>query len=281
MKIARRTMTIALAVFVLIGCVGCSFLETSPSEKLETKIYGYLSEKYPGLEFEIKSYTQDHYTSGKYVVNVFCKTTEIDFLVYHSSFLTTDSYTVTCANIAMEEILLGILGKEITDTYVDSAQWLDIYADGSTGYRFREVDLSQMPFKPSDIRNIDHIYVHAKDIDDLAHAIKSVSEKLLAGGVLYENITFEWKLNDYTVLFTTNSNTLKQISDEEFDSVLKRIEEARQSDELVSIAPLSRTKTVRYFYDGITSDKDNDESKDDKNEKDENQHNEDNKNQQP
>ena len=109
MKSVRIFLAAMLSLFILSGVAACNFLTTPPSEKLELNIYDYLEKKYPDLEFEIKSYTQDNYTSGKYVFNVSCKTTDIDFLVYQSSFLVTDSYSVTHANLSMEEMLIPLV----------------------------------------------------------------------------------------------------------------------------------------------------------------------------
>ena len=249
MKFSRILLMTVMVLLLVTGAASCSFLNPDPPEKLETKIYNYLSEKYPGMEFEITSYTQDTYTSGKYVLNVTCKTTEIDFLVYHSSFLTTDSYTVTYANLAMEELILGILGEDVVETYVDSVQWLDLYADGSTGYRFREVDLTQAPFTTADIKDIYHIFIHANDTDTLLTAINAISEKLSVAGIACEKIAFEWVLDDYTTVFTTNTYTLEHISEKEFSDLLRHIQTTRQNDDIVSVAPLSRLKTARYFLD--------------------------------
>ena len=71
MKISRILLTAVLTLVLLIGTVACTLLTTTYTEELETNIYAYLNEKYPDLEFEIKSYTQDTYTSGKYVFRVF------------------------------------------------------------------------------------------------------------------------------------------------------------------------------------------------------------------
>ena len=137
----KRILSIFLMLSILILSSSCSFLNVSSSVKVETVISDYLNNKYPALEFEIGSYTQDTYTSGRYVFNVYCKTTSVEFTVYHSSFLTTDSYSVVYANYAMEKSLLSILGEEFCELYVNNIQWKNLYADGSDGYRFRTMEL--------------------------------------------------------------------------------------------------------------------------------------------
>ncbi|MBR5187572.1 MAG: hypothetical protein IKW18_03785, partial [Clostridia bacterium] len=69
----KRILSIFLMLSILILSASCSFLNVSSSVKVETVISDYLSNKYPDLEFEIRGYTQDTYTSGRYVFNVFCK----------------------------------------------------------------------------------------------------------------------------------------------------------------------------------------------------------------
>jgi hypothetical protein len=229
-------------------------LTAPPSEELETKIYTYLENKYPGMEFEIKSYTQDTYTSGKYVFNVFCKTTEIDFLVYQSSFLTTDSYTVTYANLSMEEMLVGILGETLMSTHVKAFQWLDAYADGNTGYKFREVDLTKLPESALEIKSIYKIMLNSQDTESAVRSLKAVMEQLTVSGIECDKITFEWFQDDYNIVFTTDTNTLTTATDEQLGTFLKYVSSAKQSDEIVKISYVSRMKSAELFLDEIDED---------------------------
>ena len=253
MKFARILLTIALALVMLMGAVSCSFLTPPHSEELELKIYNYLQEKYPDLEFEITSYKQDTFTSGKYVFNVTCKTTEIDFLVYQSSFLTTDSYTVTYANLSMEEMLVGLLGKTIMSTHAKSIQWLDMYADGNTGYRFREVDLSALPDSVMGIENIYKIVLRSQDTETALQSIRAITEKLTDEEIQCDNVTFEWTHDDYTFEFTTNTHTLTKATDEELLGFLTYVDEAKKTDEFVTISFVSRIKKTSLFLDEMES----------------------------
>jgi hypothetical protein len=254
MKNFRVLMAFALVLSFLTGAVACSFLTAPPSEELETKIYTYLENKYPGMEFEIKSYTQDTYTSGKYVFNVFCKTTEIDFLVYQSSFLTTDSYTVTYANLSMEEMLVGILGETLMSTHVKAFQWLDAYADGNTGYKFREVDLTKLPESALEIKSIYKIMLNSQDTESAVRSLKAVMEQLTVSGIECDKITFEWFQDDYNIVFTTDTNTLTTATDEQLGTFLKYVSSAKQSDEIVKISYVSRMKSAELFLDEIDED---------------------------
>lgn len=255
MKIARVLLTIALALLILTGTIACNFWTPEPSEELELKIYDYLGKKYPGLDFEIKSYTHDTYTSGKYVFNVFCKTTEIDFLVYQSSFLTTDSYTVTYANLSMEEMLVGLLGKELMAEHVKSVQWLDIYADGNTGYKFREVDLFQLPNSASDIEDIHRITIYAQNTNDVLKSLRAITEKLTESGIDCSHIIFEWVQNDYSIVFTTDTYTLINAPKESLKEFLTYIDEAKKSDDIVNISFVSRVKRTELFIKDMEADK--------------------------
>ena len=255
MKCSRILLTAVLTLVLLIGAVACTLLTTTQTEELETKIYTYLGEKYPDLEFEIKDYTQDTYTSGKYVFHVFCKTTEIDFEIHQSSFLTTDSYTVTYANLEMEKMFLTFFGDSLSEAQIQSVQWLDPYADGSAGYKFRDVDLSQLPRSVSEVKNIYRISLLANDTDSVLQALQTVSDKLNTAEVVCEQVTFEWLQNDFSVTLTTNTFTLNTASEEEMIAFLTYLSEVRQSDGIVTVSYIPRVKYATIFLDKLENDK--------------------------
>ena len=244
MKFIRVLLTVTLSLLILLGSVSCSFFNMPYSEDLNLKIYSYLNEKYPDLEFEIKGYTQDTFTSGKYVFNVYCKTTEIDFQVYRSSFLTTDSYTVTYANLAMEEMLVSVLGEEIMTNHAKSLQWLDLYADGNSGYKFREVDLTALPDSVVGIDNVYRIVIPAQTTHEVFHSLKIITEKLDEASVHCDSVTFEWVQSDYTIVFTTDTCTINYATEEELTAFINYIDSAKQSDEFVTVSFVSRIKRV-------------------------------------
>lgn len=255
MKIIRILLAATLSLVILLSSVSCSFLSTPHSEALEQEIYDYLSEKYPGLEFEITGYTQDTFTSGKYVFKVFCKTTGIDFLVYRSSFLTTDSYTVTYANLAMEEMLVGVLGKDIMTDHAESLQWLDLFADGNSGYKFRDIDLEALPDSVVGINSVYRIVLHAQTTHDIFHSLKIITEKLDEAGVHCDNITFEWVQSDYTIVFTTDTCTIYYATEEELMTFIDYVDSTKQTDEFVTVSFVSRVKRVTVSTTDMDSDK--------------------------
>lgn len=255
MKIFRSLLTILLAFLILTGSVACAFLEPPLSEETELKIYDYLEKKYPDLEFEITSYSQDTYTSGKYIFNVNCKTTDVDFLVYQSSFLITDSYTVTYANLAMEEKLVAVLGKTIMTDYAKSIQWLDIYADGNTGYKFRDVDLTTLPESVVGIDSIYRVVINAQNTAEVFETLKIITEKFDHATVHCSSITFEWVQNDYTIVFTTDTCTINNATEEELASFIDYVDGAKKNDEFITISFVSRIKRVQASTTDISPDK--------------------------
>lgn len=255
MKFFRSLLTIVLTLLILTGSVACTLLDTPLSEEMELKIYEYLGNKYPDLEFEIKSYSQDTYTSGKYVFNVQCKTTEIDFLVYQSSFLLTDSYTVTYANLAMEEKLVAVLGKNVMTDYAKSIQWLDVYADGNTGYKFRDVDLTELPDSVVGIDSVYRVVINAKNTAEAVESLKVITEKFDEAAVHCSSITFEWVQSDYSIVFTTDTCTINNATEEELASFIDYVDGAKKSDEFITISYVSRVKRVQASTTDIAPDK--------------------------
>ena len=246
----KRILSIFLMLSILILSSSCSFLNVSSSVKVETVISDYLNNKYPDLEFEIGSYTQDTYTSGRYVFNVYCKTTSVEFTVYHSSFLTTDSYSVVYANYAMEKSLLSILGEEFCELYVNNIQWKNLYADGSDGYRFRTMELEKIPYAVSEVSEI-YGFVLKNGTNEtevtVAQIMKEAVSKFSAAGIQLEKIVFQFAIGKDTVLLTTDAYTVQTATEEELDLLLLHIEEAQTTDEIVEIVFGSDIKKAEYF----------------------------------
>lgn len=251
----KRILSALLLLSVLFGAAACSFLPVSSPEKVETTVYDYLKNKYPGLTFEIKSYTQDTYTSGRYVFDVFCTTTAVDFTVYHSSFLTTDSYSVVYANAEMEKSLRSILGEELDTRYAKTVQWKNLYADGSEGYRFRNMDVTKIPYAPSEVSEI---YRFALKDDSYAteaeavQAMKNVIAKFADAGMTLEKIVFQFSFGKDTVLLTTDTYTVQTSTEEMFENLLIHIKTAQETDMLVEVVYGADLKKAEYFLESQT-----------------------------
>ena len=222
-------------------------------------MYDYLKNKYPGLTFEIKSYTQDTYTSGRYVFDVFCTTTAVDFTVYHSSFLTTDSYSVVYANADMEKSLRSILGEELDTRYAKTVQWKNLYVDGSDGYRFRNMDITQIPYAPTEVSEI---YRFALKDDSYAteteavQAMKTVIARFADAGVILEKIVFQFSLGKDTVLLTTDTYTVQTATEETLENLLVHIKTVQETDMLVQVVYGADLKKAEYFLESQTENSD-------------------------
>ena len=255
----KRILSALLLLAVLLGAAACSFLSVSSSEKVETTVYDYLKNKYPGLTFEIKSYTQDTYTSGRYVFDVFCTTTAVDFTVYHSSFLTTDSYSVVYANADMEKSLRSILGEELDTRYAKTVQWKNLYVDGSDGYRFRNMDITQIPYAPTEVSEI---YRFALKDDSYAteteavQAMKTVIARFADAGVILEKIVFQFSLGKDTVLLTTDTYTVQTATEETLENLLVHIKTVQETDMLVQVVYGADLKKAEYFLESQTENSD-------------------------
>ena len=248
----KRILSALLVLSVLLGASACSFLSVSSSDKVETTVYDYLKNKYPDLTFEIKSYTQDTYTSGRYVFNIFCTTTSVDFTVYHSSFLTTDSYSVICANADMEKSLRAILGEELEAQYAETVQWKNLYADGSDGYRFRNMDITKIPYAPAEVSEIYRFALKKGSYETEAEAVqvmKSAIAKFADAGIVLEKIVFQFTLGKDTVMLTTDTYTVQTETAESLEKLLVHIKTAQETDEVVEVVFGADLKKAEYFLE--------------------------------
>lgn len=253
----KRILSALLVLSVLLGASACSFISVSSSDKVETTVYDYLKNKYPDLAFEIKSYTQDTYTSGRYVFNVFCTTTLVDFTVYHSSFLTTDSYSVICANADMEKSLRAILGEELDALYAETVQWKNLYADGSDGYRFRTMDITKIPYAPAEISEIYRLALKNDSYEteaEVVQAMKTVIAKFADAGIDLKKIVFEFILGEDTVLLTTDTYTIQTETEESLENLLVHIKTAQATDDIVEVVFGADLKKAEYFLETMNGD---------------------------
>lgn len=240
----------SLMLSILIIASACSFLSVSSSDKVETVIADYLNNKYPDLEFEIGIHTQDTYTSGRYVYNIRCKTTDVDFTLYHSSFLTTDSYSVVCANSSMEKSLRALFLDEFNSQYVKTIQWMNFYADGSDGYRFRDVSVTKLPYPITDVTEIYRFTLKDNSFETEAEIVQVMKEAVTEfenEGIVLEKITFQFVLGKDTVLLTTDTSTVQLSPEEKLEALLIQIGVAQGTNELVEVVYGSNLKKAEYF----------------------------------
>lgn len=260
----KQILSMLLLLSILIGALGCSFLSISSSDKVETVIYDYLKSKYPNLNFEIKSRTQDNYTSGKYVFHVVCTDTGVDFTVYHSSFLTTDSYSVIYANMRMEESLREAFGEAFNDLFVDSIRWKDIYVEGCEDYRFRDMDLTKIPYAVSEVSDI-RLFIlkneSFKDETEAVQTLKTIVSKFDEIGIDLKKIVFQMKLGKDTVLLTTDAYSIRTAEETALAERLVHIANAQGTDDFVQVFYGQDLKTAEYFLKNETEKSDGEKEK--------------------
>lgn len=243
MKHMKRILAAVLAAAMTLVLVACV-----QSDKVEAQIYDYLEGKYEGYDFEILSYTQEKDTSGRYAVSVHCADNDVDFEIYASSILVTDDFTVKYANSVMESDLIELLGTARPLICVKSIQWLDLYADDSNGYKFREFPLEEIPYTPYDVKNIYRVKLDdMPSSNEAAQCIYMFCDILDYKGVSLDKVTFEFKLADEPIIFTTNTKTALKASFSVLETLFERSKSEEEEGNLFYRNPESKIKTIEYF----------------------------------
>ena len=244
MKIAKIIAAILLSSGLLLGGVACA----SASDKVETQVYEYLNEKYGNMDFEIAGYTQDKSMSGRYEVDVHCKNTGVSFMVYHSSVLTTDSYSVAQANAFMQDDLMEILGVAAELSNVDEIQWKDLFAEESNGYKFRSMNIEEMPHNPYNVSELYRVKLkNIKNPNDAAQCVDMVITVLDTKGISLEKVTFEFVLEGETLLFTTNTKTVLGTTYDILEILFTRVKSNEDEGNLFYRNPDSHAKIIEYI----------------------------------
>ncbi len=203
MKCIRRIVAAALMlsfVFCLCAC--------TPPQKVIDEVYAYLNDKYPNTEFVIGTVEQDAVTSGKYIISVYCKNTDIDFDIYASTLIVTDSYGVKYANDMIFDQVKAIFGENYEAACIADFQWVDLYEDGFSGYRFREMSNTA----DYDICDVESIYrikltkmaTAAETVSVMKNILLTLSEE----GADFKEVTFEFGLDGDVIHFATNTYSL-------------------------------------------------------------------------
>ena len=186
--------------------------------------------------------------SGRYEVDVLCKNTGVSFMVYHSSMLTTDSYAVSQANAYMNADICELLGAAWDLANVESVQWLDEYAEESSGYKFRSVDVNRLPQNP---QSVGEFYrVNLKNIqspNDAAQCVDMVITVLNTKGVVLDRVTFEFVLGEDTLIFTTNTDTVLNTTYDILEILFTRIHSNEDEGNLFYRDPNSHKKIIEYI----------------------------------
>lgn len=235
----------ALSVVLLMAFAAAC----APSEKMEKRVYDYLENKYGDWGFELLDYTQDKATNGGYTVNARCGLTGVDFEIYVTSLLITDSYYVRSANATMDAQLLGYFeGKEAL-TGVSDIQWLDIYEDNSGGYRFREPD-DTLSDDPQGVTDIYRIYLtNVPSANEAAQCIIMTLSILNANNVHLDSVTFDFELDGEQMLFVTDTDAVLSVSADSFAALEQMLmPDGNTSNLMVNIFYESSSVKVIEFH---------------------------------
>lgn len=252
MKYVRKIAAILLIASLVLAVCACT-----PSKKIQNKVYEYLDNKYKGMEFALIDYSQDKETSGKYTINVKCLTTDVDFEIYYSSMFTTDSYSVRWANSVVDPQLIEALGDARSLACVEDVQWLDLYADDSNGYKFREVDAG-ISYNLENVKEIYRIRLsELESANEAAQCIYMVITALDKKEVELDKATFEFTVDGKPILFTTDTASIKQIPLEDLEAKFYTAESSLKDGNILYKNTVYNE--IRYFLDesGRETQKDN------------------------
>lgn len=243
MKYFRRILAAALMlslVFVMCAC--------TPPQKVIDEVYKYLNDKYPNSEFVMGSVEQDTVTSGKYIISVYCKTTDIDFDIYASTLIVTDGYGAKYANDVIFDQVKEVFGEEYEDSRIVDFQWIDIYEEGFSGYRFREMSNTE----EYNISDVDSVYrIKLAKMTSAREAVLTMQNVLMTlaeEGAVFEEVTFEFVLEGDMILFTTNTYSLATTDVALLEeSILSA--EAEFKETTLLFTQHEEPKTVAYFVE--------------------------------
>ncbi|MBQ7309200.1 MAG: hypothetical protein IJW87_03390 [Clostridia bacterium] len=243
MKCFKKLMAVALMLslaFVICSC--------TPPQKVIDSVYDYLNEKYPDTEFQMGTVTQDTVTSGRYIIQVHAVTTAIDFEIFASNLIVTDGYGAKYANDVIFDQIKAALGEHYEISRVKNVQWIDIYEDGFSGYRFREMESTA----EYDFREVKDIYrIELYEMSNAAEAVSVMQHALTwlnEAGADYESVTFSFMLEGEQILFTTNTRSAMEADAAELENAILSAEvEARSTTMLFT--QHAEPKTVAFFIE--------------------------------
>lgn len=249
MKYMRKIAAVVLIISLVALICACT-----PSKKVQNEVYDYLNSKYKGLEFELLDYTQDKETSGRYTVFAKCLTTDVDFQIYVSSMLTTDSYSVSYANSVMDPQLMNTLGTARDVACVSEIQWLDLYETESNGYKFRSIG-SDISYDVKDVNEIYRIKLSGiESANDAAQCVYMAVTTFDMQGIELNSVTFEFTLNDTPILFTTDTASVKEIPLEDLEAKFYAAESSSGKESNILFKSTSY-KEISYFQSGNASER--------------------------
>lgn len=202
-KISALILVAALLIMIITSC---------SSEKVIKKVDDYLESEYPNKTFEVIDYTKRTETSGRYEVNLICENDNVEFQMYiYSNISATDSYSVEKTNAVMSELITEkldfVYGKNFSDKF-EKIQYLDIYEDKESDYKFRTVDLDE----ELSLENVKKIYrvefAEGLTVSDVGSAIYDFLNMFHSyTPCKHMEATFAYTINQISYEFTADSET--------------------------------------------------------------------------
>ncbi len=250
MKCFRKIVAAALMLSLVFCLCACT-----PPKKVIDEVYSYLNDKYPNSEFVMGTVEQDTVTSGKYIISVYCKTTDIDFNIYASTLIVTDGYGAKYANDVIFDQVKEIFGENYEASRIADFQWVDIYEEGFSGYRFREMSSTEN----YNVRDVESVYrIKLTEVTTAGEAVSAMQNILLTlseKGADFEEVTFEFVLDGDVILFTTNTYSLATTDTVALEERILSAE-AESKETTMLFTQHEEPKIVAFFVEteGVTED---------------------------
>ena len=150
----------------------------------------------------------------------------------------------------MEQSLRETLGEEFSAKYIQSLQWKNLYADNSDGYRFRNMDITKIPYAVSEVSDL-YRFVLKNDTytneEEVAQTLKAVIARFDEKNISLEKIVFQLNLGKDTVLLTTDAYTVRNETEENLTALLIHIAAAQATDSVVKVVHSENLKEAHYF----------------------------------
>ncbi len=244
MKRLKRFFAV-LMVFALLAAVfaGCETQEA----KIYERVYAHLHEKYKGVDFQINGYTQNTETSGRYILDITCLTTGVDFQMTMSSLLVSDSYFVSHANDRLRSDIYEALGFDPKSIYIEDVQCFDLYISESDTVRFNEnVELSTISL--DELKEIYRVYlVDVPSSNDAAQCIYFFCDILELEDYTFDKISFDFKLGKEHVRVETSTDAINTSSIAEIERLLDDAKSPSALGNIFYRDPESDVKVIPYF----------------------------------
>jgi hypothetical protein len=198
----------------------------------------------------------DGLADDSYAVNVASSgdfTAAVSYLGYPIFFKEDKVYKVYGSKPSDYQVMssasLGVKrGAAASLANVESIQWQDIYAEDSNGYKFRSVDMAQIPSNPLHVTEI--YRVKLKDIqnaNDAAQCVDMVITVLDMKDIHLDKVTFEFTLGEDLILFTTNTDTVLGTTYDILEILFTRVNSNEDEGNLFYRNPDSKAKIIEYI----------------------------------